>query len=41
VAVRSGKIATQSPESVRFRTPNAILGVRGTWFVIDAGAGEP
>ena len=41
VAVTSGKIAQQSPESVRFRTPNAILGVRGTSFVIDAGAGEP
>jgi len=41
VAVVSGKIAKQSPESVRFRTPNAILGVRGTSFVIDAGAGKP
>ncbi|MGH8663195.1 MAG: FecR family protein [Burkholderiales bacterium] len=40
VAVVSGKIAQQSPEAVRFRTPNAILGVRGTSFVIDAGAGE-
>ena len=41
VAVVSGKIAKQSPETVRFRTPNAILGVRGTSFVIDAGAGGP
>jgi hypothetical protein len=40
VAVVSGKIAKQSPEAVRFRTPNAILGVRGTSFVIDAGSGE-
>lgn len=40
LAVISGKIARQSPESVRFRTPNAILGVRGTTFVIDAGQGE-
>ena len=40
VAVVSGKIAKQSPETVRFRTPNAILGVRGTSFVIDAGSGE-
>jgi hypothetical protein len=37
VSVISGKIAKQSPESVRFRTPNAILGVRGTSFVIDVG----
>jgi hypothetical protein len=41
VAVVSGKIAAQSPQDVRFRTPNAVLGVRGTSFVIDAGAGEP
>lgn len=39
LAVVSGKIAKQSPETVRFRTPNAILGVRGTSFVVDAGAG--
>lgn len=37
LAVISGKIARQSPEAVRFRTPNAILGVRGTAFVVDAG----
>jgi hypothetical protein len=41
VAVVSGRIAKQSPEAVRFRTPNAILGVRGTSFVIDAGPGAP
>ena len=41
LAVRTGRIARERPESVRFRTPNAILGVRGTRFVIDAGAGEP
>jgi hypothetical protein len=41
VAVVSGKIAKQSPQAVRFRTPNAILGVRGTAFVIDAGQGQP
>lgn len=40
LAVVSGKIAKQSPESVRFRTSNAILGVRGTSFLIDAGSGE-
>lgn len=37
LAVISGKIARQSPETVRFRTPNAILGVRGTAFIVDAG----
>jgi hypothetical protein len=40
LAVVSGKIAKQSPGAVQFRTPNAILGVRGTEFVIDAGPGE-
>jgi hypothetical protein len=40
LAVVSGKIAKQSPETVRFRTPNAILGVRGTTFVVDAGDGD-
>lgn len=40
LAVVSGKIAKATPESVQFRTPSAILGVRGTEFLIDAGAGE-
>lgn len=40
LSVVSGKIAKQSPESVRFRTSNTILGVRGTTFVIDAGNEE-
>lgn len=40
VSVVSGKIAKQSPQAVRFRTPNSILGVRGTTFVIDAGDEE-
>ena len=40
VAVISGKIARQSPETVRFRTPNAVLGVRGTAFVVDVGDTE-
>lgn len=40
LAVVSGKIAKQSPDAVQFRTPNAILGVRGTEFVVDAGSGE-
>jgi len=41
LAVVSGKIARQAPESVRFRTPNAMLGVRGTSFLIDAGQETP
>jgi hypothetical protein len=40
LAVASGKIAKNAPDAVKFRTPAAILGVRGTEFVIDAGAGE-
>lgn len=35
LSVVSGKIAKQSPESVRFRTPTTTLGVRGTEFVIE------
>lgn len=41
LSVVSGKIAKESPEAVRFRTPNAILGVRGTEFVIEVVDGEP
>lgn len=40
LAVVSGKIAKQSPDSVRFRTPTTTLGVRGTEFVIEVGAGK-
>ena len=40
LAVVSGKIAKQSPDAVQFRTPHAVLGVRGTEFVIDAAGGE-
>jgi hypothetical protein len=40
LAVVSGKIAKQSPDAVKFRTPNAILGVRGTSFVVDVGDGD-
>jgi hypothetical protein len=40
LAVVSGKIAKNSPDSVKFSTAAAILGVRGTEFVIDAGSGE-
>ena len=37
LAVISGKLAKASPETVQFRTPNAIMGVRGTEFVIEVG----
>jgi hypothetical protein len=37
LSVVTGKIAKASPEAVVFRTPNSILGVRGTEFVIEAG----
>lgn len=39
LSVVSGKLAKNTPDSVKFRTPAAILGVRGTEFVIDAGSG--
>ena len=41
LAVISGKIAKQSPESMTVRTPAAILGVRGTEFVVSAGDAPP
>ena len=34
LAVVSGKIVKQSPESMRIRTPSSIMGVRGTEFVV-------
>lgn len=40
LSVASGKIAKQSPESVRFSTPNTTLGVRGTEFVIEVAGTE-
>ena len=36
LAVISGRIAKQSPEAMRVRTPASILGVRGTEFVVSA-----
>jgi hypothetical protein len=33
----SGKIAKQSPDSVKVRTPSSILGVRGTEFLVRTG----
>ncbi|TFW26010.1 hypothetical protein E4L96_04685 [Massilia arenosa] len=40
MAVISGKLSKKSPDAVKFSTPSAILGVRGTEFVIDAGQGS-
>ena len=34
LAVVSGKIVQRSPEAMRVRTPSAIMGVRGTEFVV-------
>jgi hypothetical protein len=35
LAVVSGKLAKESPASVEYRTPSAILGVRGTEFAVE------
>ena len=34
LAVVSGKMVKQSPESMRIRSPSSIMGVRGTEFVV-------
>jgi hypothetical protein len=34
LAVVSGKMVKQSPDAMRVRTPSAIMGVRGTEFVV-------
>jgi len=36
LAVVSGRIAKQSPDAMTVRTPFAVLGVRGTEFVVSA-----
>ena len=36
LAVISGRMAKQSPEAMKVRTPSSILGIRGTEFVISA-----
>ena len=36
LAVVSGKLAKQSPEAMTVKTPAAILGIRGTEFVVSA-----
>ena len=37
LAAISGKMVKQSPESMKIRTPSAIMGVRGTEFVVQVG----
>jgi hypothetical protein len=38
LAVKSGQIVRQRPEAMHIRTPAALLGVRGTQFVVRADA---
>ena len=40
LAVVSGKLAKQSPDAMKVRTPAAILGVRGTEFLVRTGEPE-
>ena len=42
LAAVSGKMVKQSPESMKIRTPSAVMGVRGTEFVVqvDEPAGK-
>jgi hypothetical protein len=39
LAVISGRIAKQSPDAMKVRTPSSVLGVRGTEFVVSANDG--
>lgn len=41
LAAVSGKLAHQSPDAMKVRTPAAILGVRGTEFVVRTGEPTP
>ena len=41
LAVVSGRIAKQSPDAMTVRTPYAVLGVRGTEFVVSADDATP
>jgi len=36
LAVISGRIAKQSPDAMKVRTPSSVLGIRGTEFVVSA-----
>jgi hypothetical protein len=40
LAVKSGQIVTQTPEAMHVRTPAALLGVRGTEFVVQVEGGQ-
>jgi hypothetical protein len=40
LAVKSGQLVKQRPEAMQVRTPGALLGVRGTEFVVRADAGR-
>ena len=37
LAVVSGKIAKSGQDAMKVRTPNTLLGVRGTKFIVDVG----
>lgn len=39
LAVKSGQIVEQTPEAMHVKTPAALLGVRGTEFVVRAAGG--
>ena len=39
LAAVSGRIAKQTPEAMTVRTPSAVLGVRGTKFLVQVGGG--
>lgn len=41
LAAVSGKLARQSPDAMKVRTPAAVLGVRGTEFAVRAGDAKP
>jgi hypothetical protein len=41
LAAVSGKMVKQSPESMKIRTPSAIMGVRGTEFVVQVDGKTP
>lgn len=38
LAVVSGKLAKQSPDAMKVKTPAAVLGVRGTEFLVRTGS---
>ena len=40
LAVKSGQIVKQTPEAMHISTPAALLGVRGTEFVVTRGKAD-